>query len=131
VRGDAMPDDLRVWLEAGALAQRLDRGELADDVLARIVRRFPDEPRVALLRAGQLRDAGDTQGARAALADVRAAAGQVPELRYALAAEYDALGDPAMAERVLAEGPQDLGIQALRATLLAKAEDKVALDALY
>ncbi|MGJ4727771.1 tetratricopeptide repeat protein, partial [Luteimonas sp. SDU101] len=54
-----------------------------------------------------------------------------PELRLAMAPEYDALGDLVAAERVLAQGPQDRRSYALRASLLARAEDKVSLAALY
>ena len=41
--------------------------------------------------------------ARAVLAEVAGAAAIAPELRLAMAAEYDALGDPAAAEQVLAK----------------------------
>lgn len=128
---DAVPDDLVAWMAFGDLAQRLDQEDLARQVIDRIVQRFPGDPRVALLRASQLREAGDLDGARAALEDVAATAAIVPELRLAMAAEYDALGDPAAAEQLLAGGPQDGRIQALRASLLAKAEDKDALGRLY
>ena len=127
----AVPDDLAAWMAFGDLAQRLDQDALAGRIVDRIVQRFPGEPRVALLRAAQLRESGNLDAARAALLQVGEAVTVVPELRLAMAAEYDALGDPAAAERVLAEGPQDPRIQALRASLLAKAEDKVALGALY
>src|SRR5690606_19779196 len=119
------------WLAFGDLAQRLDQEQLTRLVIARIVERFPGEPRVALLRASQLREAGDLDGARAALAEAGDAVAILPELRLALAAEYDALGDPATAERLLAKGPQDRHVQAVRASLLAKAEDREALAALY
>ena len=127
----AVPDTLPAWLGFGDLAQRLDEEELTRRVIAHIVERFPGEPRVALLRAAQLREAGDLEAARAALADAGDAVLIVPELRLAMAAEYDALGDPATAEQVLAKGPQDRHIQALRASLLAKAEDREALARLY
>lgn len=131
VEVDALPSNLPAWLALGSLAQRLDRDALAQDILVRIVQRFPGEPRVALLRAAQLREAGDIEGARAVLVDTEDAARRVPALRYAIAAEYDALGDPLAAERTLAAGPQDPHVQALRASLLARAEDKEALGRLY
>ena len=127
----AVPDTLPAWLAFGDLAQRLDETELTRRVIARIVERFPGEPRVALLRASQLREAGELEAARAALAEAGDAAAIVPELRLAMAAEYDALGDPATAEQLLARGPQDRHVQALRASLLAKAEDREALAGLY
>ena len=128
---NVVPDELPAWVGFGDLAQRLDQDALASRVVDRIVQRFPGDPRVALLRAGQLRENGDLDGARAVLAEVAGAAAIAPELRLAMAAEYDALGDPAAAEQVLAKGPQDLRIQALRASLLARAEDKASLGALY
>ena len=127
----AVPDQLQAWLAFGDLAQRLEQGELARDVVARIVERFPGEPRIALLRASLLRESGDLEGARDALAGARDAMAIVPELRLAMAAEYDALGDPAAAEQVLAQGPQDRRSYALRASLLARADDKQTLAALY
>ena len=127
----AVPDELQAWLAFGDLAQRLEQGELARDVVERIVRRFPGEPRIGLLRASLLREAGDLDGARQALAGVGDAAAAAPELRLAMAAEYDALGDPAAAERVLAQGPQDRRSYALRASLLARADDKGSLASLY
>ena len=127
----AVPDELQAWLAFGDLAQRLEQGELARDVVERIVRRFPGEPRIGLLRASLLREAGDLDGARQALAGVGDAAAAAPELRLAMAAEYDALGDPAAAERVLAQGPQDRRSYTLRASLLARADDKGSLASLY
>lgn len=128
---DAVPGTLQAWLAFGDLAQRLDEEQLTRRVIARIVERFPGEPRVALLRASQLREAGDLEGARAALAEAGAVVEVLPELRLALAAEYDAIGDPATAEQLLARGPQDRHVQAVRASLLAKAEDRESLRALY
>ena len=110
---NVVPDELPAWVGFGDRAQRLDQDALASRVVDRIVQRFPGDPRVALLRAGQLRENGDLDGARAVLAEVAGAAAIAPELRLAMAAEYDALGDPAAAEQVLAKGPQDLRIQAL------------------
>jgi len=128
---DAVPDGLQSWLAFGDLAQRLQQPELAREVVERIVERFPGEPRIALLRASLQRESGDLDGARATLAGIDPALASVPELRLAMAAEYDALGEPALAERVLAQGPQDGRIYALRASLLARADDKQALSALY
>src|SRR5690606_9928163 len=119
------------WLAFGDLAQRLEQGELARQVVEQIVARFPGEPRIALLRASLLRESGDLDGARAALEEVGDAGRIVPELRLAMAAEYDALGDFAAAEQVLARGPQDRRSYALRASLLARADDKETLAALY
>lgn len=127
----AIPARLQPWLAFGGLAQRLGEPALAERIVDQVVRRFPGEPRVALLRASQLREAGKPGEAREVLAGMEGAAGLDEELRLSLAAEYDALGDPAAAARVLSRGPQDERSYGLRASLLARAEDDAALGALY
>lgn len=127
----AIPDKLEAWLAFGGLAQRLDQPALAERIVAEVVARFPDEPRVALLRASQLREAGRREEALAVLAALEPDALLVEELRMALAAEYDAIGESRRAAAILARGPQDDSTMGLRASLLAKAEDKDALAALY
>ncbi|MDQ3161097.1 MAG: tetratricopeptide repeat protein, partial [Pseudomonadota bacterium] len=52
-------------------------------------------------------------------------------LRWSLAGEYDALGDPLKAAAVLAYGPQDEFSYAQRAGLLDKAKDNAGLETLY
>lgn len=125
------PSVLNAWLAFGGLAQRLDRPQLAERIVAEVVRRFPGDPRVALLRASQLREAGKNAEARAVLEGLREVAATNAELRLALAQEYNALNDRTTAAAVLARGPQDDQTWALRATLLARAEDTAALTALY
>ncbi|MEO6264946.1 MAG: tetratricopeptide repeat protein [Luteimonas sp.] len=131
VDAKAIPNELQAWLAFGGLAQRLDQDALAERIVDEVVARFPGEPRVALLRASQLREAGRTGEARQVLADLEASTRSEAELRLSVAAEYDALGEPATAAAVLARGPQDDQSYGLRASLLAKAEDKVALEKLY
>jgi predicted Zn-dependent protease len=127
----AIPPQLQAWLAFGGLAQRLEQAALAERIVAEVVRRFPGEPRVALLRASQLREAGKPEEARKVLAGMADAAGLSDDLRTSIAAEYDALGDATAAAGVLARGPQDERSYTLRAALLARAEDKVALGKLY
>ena len=131
VDAGTIPDRLEPWLAFGGLAQRLGEPALAERIVAAVVQRFPDEPRVALLRASQLREAGDTEGARKALAGLVEMARTEPELRLPIAAEFDAMGDFTAAAATLAQGPQSERIHAMRASLLARAEDKTALTALY
>ena len=126
-----IPGKLQAWLAFGGLAQKLDQSALAARIVEEVVRRFPGEPRVALLRASQLRQAGKADEARKVLAALDPSMLQVPELRMAVAAEYDELGDFHAASDTLAKGPQDDQTYALRASLLARAEDKTALAALY
>lgn len=126
-----IPGTLQAWLAFGGLAQKLDQDALAERIVAEVVTRFPGEPRVALLRASQLRQSGKEDEARKVLSDLEPALLQVPEMRLAVAAEYDELRDYNAAASTLAQGPQDDQTYALRASLLARAEDKTALAALY
>ena len=131
VDAGAIPGTLQAWLAFGGLAQSLDEPALAERIAGEAVRRFPSEPRVALLRASQLRKSGDKEGARKVLAGLSDSILLIPALRLPVAAEYDALGDQAMASATLARGPQDNQTYGLRASLLAKAEDHGSLDLLY
>jgi tetratricopeptide (TPR) repeat protein len=131
VAADAIPDDLQAWLVLGGLAQRLGDSALTERIVAAVIEHFPDEPRVALLRASQLREAGKLDQARAVLATLAGTEPMTPDLRLSIAAEYDALGDSAAAAAVLAQGPQDDQLYGLRASLLAKADDRPALGELY
>ena len=131
VDGNAIPPTLEAWLAFGGLAQKLDQDVLAERIVDEVVRRFPGEPRVALLRASQLREAGKRDEARKVLAELDANPALAPELRMLVAAEYDELGDFQAAAAALARGPQDEHTYALRASLLARSEDKTALAALY
>ena len=131
VEAKAIPNVLQAWLAFGGLAQTLDQQALAERIVEEVVARFPGEPRVGLLRASQLREAGKPDEARKALAALDAATGRSQDMRLAVAAEYDALGDPATAAVVMSRGPQDNQSYSLRASLLAKAKDNTALQALY
>lgn len=131
VDAGAIPPNLQAWLAFGGLAQSLQKPELAARIVGEAVKRFPDEPRVALLHASQLRQTGDTEQARKLLAGLSGAAVLTPEVRLAIAAEYDAMSDPAQAAATLARGTQDNQTYGLRASLLAKAEDTMTLTVLY
>jgi len=131
VAAGRIPNRLEAWLAFGGLAQRLEQPELAERIVTEVVRRFPGEPRVALLRASQLRESGRKDEARAALEALAPSAATNAELRLAVAAEYDQLGDRQAAARILSQGPQDERTYTLRASLLARAEDKPALTQLY
>ena len=131
VDDNAIPDQLEVWQELGRLAMRMERPDLAKRMVDEVVRRFPNEPRVALLNASQLAQAGKQDEAMALLRGVEPKSRQDPDLRNALAIAYDTMGDPRAAARVLAVGPQDVQTWGMRASLLAKQKDDVALLALY
>lgn len=131
VKADALPDSLPAWLGFGHLAQSLDSPRLNARMLAEVLRRFPDEPRVALFQAVQYRQAGQFEQARQVLAGLHDKALLLPQLRLPLAAEYEAMGDHAAAAAILAQGPQDNYSYGLRAGLLARTGDDAALSALY
>ena len=131
VDSGAIPDDLQPWLVLGGLAQRLGDAALTERIVAAVIQHFPDQPRVALLRISQLREADKPDQARAVLESLARTEPMAPDLRLSIAAEYDALGDSATAAAVLAGGPQDDQLYGLRASLLAKAGDKPALGKLY
>src|SRR3546814_4419926 len=73
VDSGAVPDDLQAWLVLGGLAQRLGDAALTEHIVDGVIERFPDEPRVALLRASQLREADRPDQAREVLATLAAA----------------------------------------------------------
>ncbi|MGY1425558.1 tetratricopeptide repeat protein [Lysobacter sp. A289] len=131
VRQGRIPPRLQAWLAFGGLAQRLEQPALAKRIVAEVVKRFPGEPRVALLHASQLREANQDDQARDVLDSVAARAEGDADLRLAIAYEYDALGDLDAAAATLARGPQDDHTYALRASLLARDQDNAALTALY
>lgn len=131
VDADVIPDQLQAWLMFGGLAQRLDQPELAERIVAKVVERFPDEPRVALLRVSQLREAGKKDEALAVLAKLEKVAQEQQDLRLAIASQYHALDEPAAAAAILAQGPQDDYSYRMRAALLAEAEDQTSLLELY
>ena len=131
VAKDMLPRQLQAWLAFGGLAQRLDQPALAARIVDAVIARFPDQPRVALLHASQLRESGKPDQARAILRGLERFTGSSADLRLLVASEYDFLGDPAAAAAVLARGPQDDRSYRQRAALLARAEDRDALGALY
>lgn len=131
VDSGAVPDELRAWLGLGGLAQRFGDEALTARIVDEVVERFPDEPRVALLRAAQARERGDAAEARQALQRIEDQALLSPELRLSIAAEYEQLGELGDAARIMALGPQDERTYAMRASLLVRAEDTPALEVLY
>ncbi|MDO5609297.1 MAG: tetratricopeptide repeat protein [Pseudomonadota bacterium] len=130
-RGLLPKDDLGTMLAWAGLAQRLQDKALLDALITDAGAAYPDAPQLQLLRAALAREAGDLQGARRLLDDLRDNQPMLSPIGTTLAGEYELLGDPATAAEVLAEGPQDLRVMAMRAALLSKAEDDPGLEALY
>lgn len=131
IDGSQMPKDLMAWVAFGLYAQRLDQPKLTERIVGEVVERFPGNPRVSLLRASQLREEGKKDETRKVLESITDQADADPQLRGLIAQEYDALGDLPTAAAVMGRGEQDDQTYALRASLLARAEDKKTLTALY
>jgi tetratricopeptide (TPR) repeat protein len=128
---EALPNRLPAWLAFGEFAQQLQRDDISEDVVERVIKLFPNEPAVGLLQASQLREAGKNDEARKVLVGLQGSAALLPELNIAVAREYSAMGDHTAAADLLARGPQDDRTFAIRASFLAQAEDKIGLGKLY
>ena len=97
---------------------------------------YPDDPPMALLRVSHLHRTGRSGEAREVLDGLAAGAATfaAPRMRERVALAYGDLGDPAAGAALLADAVPagaDLGRVALRASLLAEADDKEALAGLY
>jgi tetratricopeptide (TPR) repeat protein len=128
---DAIPDQLEAWLAFGEFAQQLQRNDLAERIVTRVIAKFPDEPAVALLHASQLRVAGKNDAARKVLDALIGAPNISSELGFVVAREYSELGDHTKAAEVLARGVQTDRSYILRAAYLAEAEDKAGVGRVY
>lgn len=128
---DAIPDQLEAWLAFGEFSQQLQRDDLAERIVSRVIAKFPDEPAVALLHASQLRVAGKNDAARKVLGELTGVSQMSSELGFAVAREYSELGDHTKAADVLAGGAQSDRSYILRAAYLAEAEDKAGVGRVY
>src|SRR5690606_15780598 len=130
----AIPDQPTALSAAGQLALGLGDDALFGRIDAVASARHPGDPAMGLLRVRHLHRTGRTSEAREALdalADAGAAAG--PRMRERLALAYAELGAPEAGAALLDADPAEgnLAQVALRASLLAEADDKAALAALY
>lgn len=128
---DAIPEQLEAWLAFGEFSQQLQRNDLAEKIVARVIAKFPDDPTVALLQASQLRESGKDDDARKVLAGLTVSSAQSSELMFAVARQYSAMGDHTRAAEVIASGPQDERSYTLRAAYLAQADDKTGVSKVY
>ncbi|MBS0218543.1 MAG: tetratricopeptide repeat protein [Proteobacteria bacterium] len=131
VASNVLPNDVQAWLAYAGLAQKLSQPQLSQTLVAETVKRFPMDPRVALLRSSQLMDEGKLDEARAAIAPLESKVANDADLRLAVAGQYEALGDFSAAERVLAKGAQSTETIGLRAAMLDKSKDDAGLARLY
>lgn len=128
---DAIPNRLEAWLAFGEFAEQLQRNDLSEKIVTRVIAKFPNEPAVALLHASQLREAGKIDEARKVLIGLGEPALLSPALGFAVASEYSEMGDNVQAAAVLASGPQSDRSYILRAAYLAQAEDKPGVAKVY
>lgn len=131
LEGGHLPASPQIWQELGALVLRLEDETLARKMLAAAASLFPDEPRVRLLQARFLHADGLRDQALAVLSPLHAVARGDVQVRNALAAQYEAMGEWALGGRVMAMGPQDTLSLAVRAAFLVKQNDRNQLRALY
>lgn len=131
LEADQLPSTMELWQELGRLLLRLEQGEVVAAMVPAAVRRFPDDPRVALLHAHQLHGNGQSAQALAVLAPVQSQVANDEALRNALAGQYDAMGQWALAAQVMALGEQSVQSWGLRAALLVRQGDLPGLNALY
>jgi tetratricopeptide (TPR) repeat protein len=128
---DHIPDRLEAWLAFGDFAQQLQRNDLAERIVTRVIAKFPDEPGVGLLHASQLRQARKEDEARKVLDALLARPDLSQALAWAVAREFATMGDQVRAAEIIAQGPQDDRSYALRAAYLAQAEDKAGVAKVY
>ena len=131
---EALPTTPMALAAAGQLALGLGDDALFGrlDGIARAL--HPDDPALGLLRVSHLHRTGRSREAREVLDTLAAGEATGPRILERVALAYAALGDPAAGAALLAGRPggdDDLGQLALRASLLADAEDREALTALY
>jgi len=131
VQAEAIPDNLEAWQAFSQLAVRMQQPELMWQFVSQMQQRFPDEPRVQLLYASQLHQAGQHAEALHLLQEIHPYTLKDESLRYALAFTYDSLNETQAAAQVLAQGTQDVHTWGLRASLLSRQHDQTGLLALY
>lgn len=131
---DALPTSPMALAAAGQLALGLGDDALfgrLDEVARRL---HPGDPAMGLLRVSHLHRTGRSAEARQVLDALAAGDAAGPRIRERIALGYAELGDPAAGAALLGASPgpdDDLAQLALRASLLADADDKEALATLY
>ncbi len=130
----ATPDRLSTqeanWVAVSQLAFKLGDKALAQRLADAAVTRFHGDDSYAWSARLAL-DRGDKNAARATYVDALKRHPQSLRLRSGYAAILADSGDNVGAARALASGPQDDVTYAARAAYAARAEDKLALNALY
>ncbi len=126
-----LPDDMDAWLAFGGVALRLNDKVLYGRLAKAVAERFPAEPRALIWKAEDAIAHKDEAGARQALEAIQALPALTASESLAVAAQLNAIGDPAAAAKALADAGDDARVLTARAAYLSAAEDKAGLIELY
>lgn len=128
---DQMPADFDAWLAMGGVALRLNDRPLYSRLAQSVAVRFPGQVQALIWQAEDALSREDTAQATRSLE----AAAALPEIsvadRLALAAQFNAMGEPVRAAKLLESAGDDDRIVAARAAYLSAAKDMPALEQLY
>lgn len=119
--GNAMPDNVQIWIQILFLAEALDEPVAAKALSEKLASRFPEDARAQLIGASALRENGDEL---AALEMVRKAITLQPQnnwVKQSVLSEFTQLHAWTEAEKYLASGPQDENSWLMRGRLLLEA----------
>ncbi len=131
VQSDRLPDKFDAWLTLGGVALRLSDKALYAQLATAAPQKFPKEPRAFVWLAESARDQGNKDAAHAAIRSALALPDIEPATRLQIAAQLDALGDPAAAAKALEIPDADESLIGARATYLMRAKDQAGLAKLY
>ncbi|MEZ5544965.1 MAG: tetratricopeptide repeat protein [Lysobacteraceae bacterium] len=131
VESNRLPDKFEAWLTLGGVALRLSDKDLYARLAAAVPQKFPQEPRAFIWLAESAREAGDKVAAQAAIKSALALPDLDNQTRLQIAAQLDALGDPAASAKALDIPDADESLIGARATYLLRAKDQDGLAKLY
>jgi tetratricopeptide (TPR) repeat protein len=125
-----LPGDAHAWLAMSELGDQFGRHAYAVQIADAAMRHFKSAETYAWAAQMKFKD-GDHDGARALLQKALAKDPKNAQLRLAYAGMLSQAGDYAGASKLLAHGPQNADIYAMRAGLAAHERDDKALASLY
>ena len=125
-----LPGDAHAWLAMSELGDQFGRHAYAVQIADAAMQRFKSAETYAWAAQMKFKD-GDRDGARALLQKALAKEPKNTQLRLAYAGMLSQAGDYAGASKLLAHGPQNADIYAMRAGLAAHERDDKALASLY
>jgi len=131
IEADQLPDVFDAWLTLGGVALRLNDKDLYAKLAANAPEKFPEQPRAWVWLAESARERGAQEASRQALRKALSLPGLDDAALLGIAAQFNAIGDPATAARTLERASGDDAILGARATYLLRAKDNAGLDALY